>query len=64
MRARIGPWHGRGAANGGSGQNPQKRGLMKIKKREVNDVVVLDVSGEMYGGPENMKLREMAKELL
>jgi len=37
---------------------------MKIKKREVNGVVVFDVSGEMYGGPENMRLREMAKELL
>ena len=36
---------------------------MKIKQREVGDVVVLDVSGEMYGGPENMKLLEMATSL-
>jgi anti-sigma B factor antagonist len=37
---------------------------MKIKQREVDGVVVLDVSGEMYGGPENMKLREIAKECI
>jgi len=36
---------------------------MKIKQREVNGVVVLEVAGEMYGGPENMRLRELAKEL-
>ena len=36
---------------------------MKIKKRENNGVAVLEVSGEMYGGPENMKLLEMATEL-
>ena len=35
---------------------------MKIKQREQDGVVILDVSGEMYGGPENMKLREIAKE--
>jgi anti-sigma B factor antagonist len=36
---------------------------MKIKQREANGVVILDVSGEMYGGPENMKLRDVAKQL-
>jgi anti-sigma B factor antagonist len=36
---------------------------MKIKQREQGDVVVLEVSGEMYGGPENMKLLETATEL-
>ena len=36
---------------------------MKIKQREANDVVILDVSGEMYGGPDNLKLREVAKQL-
>ena len=37
---------------------------MKIKQREVGDVVVLEISGEMYGGPENMKLLEMATSLV
>jgi anti-sigma B factor antagonist len=36
---------------------------MKIKKRDANGVTVLDVSGEMYGGPENMRLVEVVKEL-
>ena len=36
---------------------------MKIKQREVDGVAILEVSGEMYGGPENMKLLEMATEL-
>jgi anti-sigma B factor antagonist len=37
---------------------------MKIKQRERDGVTVLDVSGEMYGGPENMKLVEIATELV
>jgi anti-sigma B factor antagonist len=36
---------------------------MKIKRKDVKDIVVLEVSGEMYGGPENMKLLEMVTEL-
>ena len=36
---------------------------MKIKQRNVGDVVILDISGEMYGGPENMKLLKTATEL-
>lgn len=36
---------------------------MKIKKKEVDGVAVLDLSGEMYGGPENMKLIEVVEEL-
>ena len=36
---------------------------MKIKSREVNGVTVLDVSGEMYGGPENMELVNVVTEL-
>lgn len=36
---------------------------MKIKQRENEGVTVLEVSGEMYGGPENMKLAEMVDEL-
>jgi anti-sigma B factor antagonist len=36
---------------------------MKIKRKDTNGVAVLEVSGEMYGGPENMKLLEMATEL-
>jgi anti-sigma B factor antagonist len=44
----------------------QKERAMKIKSREINGVTVLDVSGEMYGGPENMELvnavTELAKE--
>ena len=39
---------------------------MKIKTREVDGITVLDVLGEMYGGPENMELvnavTELAKE--
>ena len=39
---------------------------MKIKTREVDGITVLDVSGEMYGGAENMELvnavTELAKE--
>ena len=36
---------------------------MKIKQRDAGDVVVLEISGEMYGGPENMKLLEIATGL-
>ena len=36
---------------------------MKIKQKEAGDVVILEVSGEMYGGPENMALLKTAKEL-
>ena len=36
---------------------------MKLKKREEGDVAVIEISGEMYGGPDNMKLLEMATEL-
>lgn len=36
---------------------------MKIKQRENNGIVVLDVSGEMYGGPDNMKLADLVNEL-
>ncbi len=37
---------------------------MKIKRREVDGITVLDLSGEMYGGPDNMKLVEMITELV
>ena len=36
---------------------------MKIKKREVNGVTILDLSGEMYGGPDNMELIDVVSEL-
>lgn len=36
---------------------------MKIKTNEVGGVAVLEVSGEMYGGPENMKLVEVLNDL-
>jgi anti-sigma B factor antagonist len=36
---------------------------MKIKSRVVDGVTVLDVSGEMYGGPENMELVNTVTEL-
>ncbi|HVO76697.1 MAG TPA: STAS domain-containing protein [Candidatus Bathyarchaeia archaeon] len=35
---------------------------MRIKSREIEGVAVLDVSGEMYGGPENMELINMVTE--
>ena len=39
---------------------------MKIQTREIDGITVLDVMGEMYGGPENMELvntvTELAKE--
>jgi anti-sigma B factor antagonist len=37
---------------------------MKIKRREVDGITVLDLSGEMYGGPDNMKLVDMISELV
>ena len=36
---------------------------MKIKQKESNGVAILEVSGQMHGGPENMRLLEMTKEL-
>ena len=36
---------------------------MKIKTREVDGISIVDVSGEMYGGPENMKLVDTVSEL-
>ncbi len=37
---------------------------MKIKRREVEGITILDLSGEMYGGPDNMKLVDMITELV
>ncbi|HMB71018.1 MAG TPA: STAS domain-containing protein [bacterium] len=37
---------------------------MKIKSQEVDGVTVFEVSGEMYGGPENVRLTEMLDELI
>ena len=36
---------------------------MKIKQREVDGIAVIDLSGEMYGGPEGTRLIEMVSEL-
>ena len=36
---------------------------MKIKKKEVDGITVLNPVGEMYGGPENMKLVDVVMEL-
>ncbi len=36
---------------------------MKIKQREVDGITVIDLSGEMYGGPEGTRLIEMVSEL-
>lgn len=36
---------------------------MKIKQRQTDGVTILDISGEMYGGPDNMKLVDMVSEL-
>jgi anti-sigma B factor antagonist len=36
---------------------------MKIKKSEKDGVVVLDLSGEMHGGQENLELIDIVKEL-
>ncbi|HSG29778.1 MAG TPA: STAS domain-containing protein [Candidatus Krumholzibacterium sp.] len=37
---------------------------MKIKKKEVDGITVLELSGEMYGGPENMKLVDVVSEMV
>ena len=37
---------------------------MKIKKKEKNGITVLELSGEMYGGPDNMKLIDMISDLI
>ncbi|MBU8921201.1 MAG: STAS domain-containing protein [Bacteroidales bacterium] len=37
---------------------------MKIKKKEIDGIAVLELSGEMYGGPDNMKLVEVVSELV
>ncbi len=36
---------------------------MKIKTKDVDGVAVLEISGEMYGGPENMALVDQLMEL-
>jgi anti-sigma B factor antagonist len=36
---------------------------MKIKKKEIDGITVLEPAGEMYGGPENMKLVDVVMEL-
>lgn len=36
---------------------------MKIKQKESDGITVLELSGEMYGGPENMKLVEVVEGL-
>ena len=36
---------------------------MKIKSREVDGITIFDVSGEMYGGAENMELVNAVSEL-
>ena len=36
---------------------------MKFKQREKDGVTILDVSGEMHGGEENMKIIDTLKEL-
>lgn len=36
---------------------------MKIDIREVQGITVLDVAGEMYGGPENARLVEVLEDL-
>jgi anti-sigma B factor antagonist len=40
-----------------------KEDRMKIKKKEIDGITVLEPSGEMYGGPENMKLIDVVMEL-
>ncbi|MBN2070364.1 MAG: STAS domain-containing protein [Candidatus Krumholzibacteriota bacterium] len=37
---------------------------MKIKKKDVDGVTILELSGEMYGGPDNMKLIDVISELI
>ena len=35
---------------------------MKVKQKEVDGVTVLELSGEMYGGPDNMKLVDLVSQ--
>lgn len=35
---------------------------MKIKQKESGDIAILEISGDMHGGPENMRLLELATE--
>lgn len=37
---------------------------MKIKRHEVDGIVVFEVSGEMYGGPDNMMLIDEVTKLI
>lgn len=37
---------------------------MKIKRKEVDGINILELSGEMYGGPDNMKLVDEVSELV
>lgn len=37
---------------------------MKIKQKEVDGITVLELSGEMYGGPDNVKLVDTISELI
>ena len=37
---------------------------MKIKQKEVEGINVLELSGEMYGGPDNMKLIDVITGLI
>ena len=36
---------------------------MKVKQKEVDGVTVLELSGEMYGGPDNMQLVDLVSQL-
>lgn len=36
---------------------------MKIKKREADSVTILDLSGELYGGKDNLELLNVVTEL-
>ena len=36
---------------------------MKIKKNEKDGIVIFDLSGEMHGGPKNMEIIDIVKEL-
>lgn len=35
---------------------------MKVKQKEVDGVTVLELSGEMYGGPDNMQLVDLVSQ--
>lgn len=37
---------------------------MKMKRRDVEGITILDLSGEMYGGADNMKLVDTVSELV